>query len=569
MILSANTDREVKTMGKKKKKKPEIRADTMQTTQNEEIMIADELLLSALIGKSIVTRNMTLQIPTVRGCINKIASVISSIPIRLYRKNQNGMPEEILEDKRIFILNDDTGDTLTATQFWRAMLEDYYAGKGGFAYINRVKGDIKSLNYVENAHVSFLYNNNPIFKDYNILVDGKSYYPFEFFKILRNTKDGMKSTSISEENPVLLSLTYASLIYEENLVKKGGNKRGFLQSERNLTQDQMNNLRDAYKRLYSNNSENVVVLNNGVKFQEASNTSVEMQLNENKQSNGEEICKLMGVPIRILTGGATEKDWEIFVQTCVDVMTDIECSLDRDFLLEKEKGEYYWAFDTRELMRGNMKDRYEAYKIALDKNFMQIDEIRKKEDLPPIGFDWITLGLDSVLYNPKTGEMYTPNTNAVQQLGKLQLSEKRAVKNLVITGPPGSGKTTWVKENMKDGDIVLDLDAIKAALLGNRDGAFHSDIDKGTVKTLEKMRDAFYQSINNCDNVGVAYIITTQNDSKKLEDLCEKVHAELKVMKTPKDECISRIMNDESREDKELFVGLIEKWFEGGEKNES
>ena len=238
-------------------------------------------------------------------------------------------------------------------------------------------------------------------------------------------------------------------------------------------------------------------------------------------------------------------------------------------MLEKEKGEYYWAFDTRELMRGNMKDRYEAYKIALDKNFMQIDEIRKKEDLPPIGFDWITLGLDSVLYNPKTGEMYTPNTNAVQQLGKLQLSEKRAVKNLVITGPPGSGKTTWVKENMKDGDIVLDLDAIKAALLGNRDGAFHSDIDKGTVKTLEKMRDAFYQSINNCDNVGVAYIITTQNDSKKLEDLCEKVHAELKVMKTPKDECISRIMNDESREDKELFVGLIEKWFEGGEKNES
>lgn len=556
-------------MGKKKKKKPEIRADTMQNMKDGESMIADELLLSALIGKNVVTRDMTLQIPTVRGCINKIASVISSIPIRLYKKNKNGMPEEILDDARISILNDDTGDTLTATQFWRAMLEDYYAGKGGYAYINRVKGEIKSLNYVENIHVSFLYNNDPIFKDYSILINGKSYYPFEFFKILRNTKNGMKSTSLSEENPVLISLTYASLIYEENLVKKGGNKRGFLQSERNLSREQMDNLRDAYKRLYSNNSENVVVLNNGVKFQEASNTSVEMQLNENKKSNGEEICKLMGVPIRILTGSATEKDWDIFVQTCVDVMTDIECSLDRDLLLEKEKGEYYWAFDTRELMRGNIKDRYEAYKIALEKNFMQIDEIRKKEDLPPIGFDWITLGLDSVLYNPKTGEMYTPNTNAVQQLEKLQIPEKRAVKNLVITGPPGSGKTTWVKENMKDGDIVLDLDAIKAALLGNRDNTFHSDVDKGTVKTLEKMRDAFYRSVNNRDNAGMAYIITTQNDSKKLEELCEKVHAELKVMKTSKDECISRIMNDESRKDKKLFVGLIEKWFKGGEKNES
>jgi HK97 family phage portal protein len=405
-------------MGKKKqKKKTEIRADTMQGT---EVSIADDVLLSAIIGRSMVTREMSLQIPTVRGCINKIAAVVSSIPIKLYRHNEEGMPEEILEDNRLRILNDDTGDTLTASQFWKAMLEDYYVGKGGYAYINRERGSIKSLHYVENNHVSFLYNNDPIFKDYDILVNGKSYKPFQFFKVLRNTKDGMKSTSLAEENPVLVSLAYSSLIYEENLVKKGGNKRGFLQSEKPLTDEAMEKLKAAYRRMYSNNSENVVVLNNGIKFQEASNTSVEMQLNENKKSNGDEICKLMGVPAGVLTGSATEKDWEIFLQTCVDVMANIECSLDRDLLLEKEKGVYYWAFDTRELMRGNIKDRYEAYRIGLEKNFLQIDEVRKKEDLPPIGFDWMTLGLDSVLYNPKTGEVYTPNTNAAQKLTELQ-----------------------------------------------------------------------------------------------------------------------------------------------------
>jgi HK97 family phage portal protein len=407
-----------KPMGKKKqKKKTEIRADTMQGT---EVSIADDVLLSAIIGRSMVTREMSLQIPTVRGCINKIAAVVSSIPIKLYRHNEEGMPEEILEDSRLRILNDDTGDTLTASQFWKAMLEDYYVGKGGYAYINRERGSIKSLHYVANNHVSFLYNNDPIFKDYNILVDGKTFQPFQFFKVLRNTKDGMKSSSLAEENPVLVSLAYSSLIYEENLVKKGGNKRGFLQSEKPLTDEAMEKLKAAYSRMYSNNSENVVVLNNGIKFQEASNTSVEMQLNENKKSNGDEICKLMGVPAGVLTGSATEKDWEIFLQTCVDVMADIECSLDRDLLLEKEKGVYYWAFDTRELMRGNIKDRYEAYRIGLEKNFLQIDEVRKKEDLPPIGFDWMTLGLDSVLYNPKTDEVYTPNTNATQKLTELQ-----------------------------------------------------------------------------------------------------------------------------------------------------
>lgn len=411
-------------MAKKKKKKlPEIRADTEM--MNSEVTTADEILLSALIGRTAVTGEMALQIPTVRGCINKISNVISSIPIRLYKKGENGQPEEVLDDHRTTLLNDDTGDTLTATQFWRAMLEDYFVGKGGYAYICREKGEYRSVHYVEDKNVSFLYNNDPIFKDYEVLINGKAYQPYNFLKILRNTKDGMRSLSISQENPLLIGLAYASLIYEDNLVRKGGNKRGFLQSERNLSTAQMDNLKEAYRRLYSNNSENVVVLNNGVKFQEASNTSVEMQLNENKTTNAQEICKLMGVPVGILIGEATDNDREIFIQTCVDIMVDIECSLDRDLLLEKEKGQYYWAFDTRELMRGNIKERYEAYRIGLEKNFLQIDEVRQKEDLPPLGFEWITLGLDSVLYNPKTGEMYTPNTNAVQQMQQLKMPEER------------------------------------------------------------------------------------------------------------------------------------------------
>ena len=38
-------------------------------------------------------------------------------------------------------------------------------------------------------------------------------------------------------------------------------------------------LRAAFRDLYSNDVENVVVLNEGLEFQESSNTAVEMQLN--------------------------------------------------------------------------------------------------------------------------------------------------------------------------------------------------------------------------------------------------------------------------------------------------
>ena len=49
---------------------------------------------------------------------------------------------------------------------------------------------------------------------------------------------------------------------------------------------------------------------------------------------------------------------------------------------------------------------------------MQADEIRYKEDMPALGLNWIRLGLDDVLYDPKTKTIYTPNTNATVKVGE-------------------------------------------------------------------------------------------------------------------------------------------------------
>lgn len=98
------------------------------------------------------------------------------------------------------------------------------------------------------------------------------------------------------------------------------------------------------------------------------------------------------------------------------VLRVIECALNRELLLEKEKGSFYFAFDTKEMLKGDLKERFEAYKVAIDSNFLQIDEVRFMENLPALGLDWIKLGLDSVLYDVKTGNIYTPNTNQLSKM---------------------------------------------------------------------------------------------------------------------------------------------------------
>ncbi len=382
----------------------------------------DDVLLSALLGQERVTKKMALQVPTLSGGLDLIGNIVAATPLKLYREKE-GKAEEIRDDPRVALLNDDTGDTLSAVEFWKAMVRDYYTGKGAYAYLHRERGRFVSIHYVDEEQVSFQQSADPIFKDFDILVQGRRYRPFEFLRVLRNTKDGMQGVSVVEENSRLIQTAYETLVFEQNLVKKGGNKRGFLKSPKKLAKEAFAALKEAFRRSYQNGEENVLILNEGVEFQEASNTSVEMQLNENKVTNAGEFAKLFHISPDIMSGRGTETDVSSLARlAAIPLMTAIQCALNRDFLLEREKGEYYWAFDTKELLKGSMRERFEAYKMALDANFFQVDEVRYLEDLEPLGFRWMKLGLEDVLFDPKTGKIFTPNTGQMGNMaeGKLE-----------------------------------------------------------------------------------------------------------------------------------------------------
>ena len=408
-----------------------------QRAQNGTASMEDPIL-TALLGSDSVSRSVALQVPTVAGGIDLIAGVVAGTPIKLYRET-DGQAQEVRNDPRLRLLNDETGDTLNANEFWRAIVRDYYLGKGGFAYIHKERGVFKSLHYVDERQISIQKNADPIFKDFRILVDGCTYQPFEFFRILRNTKDGATGMPITEESSKLIDTAYQSLCLERNASRKGGAKKGFLQAKHPLSAEALVELRTAYANLYSNDTDRMMVLNDGVTFQELSDTAAEMQLNENKSANAQEFSKIFHISTDVMAGRGDTADVAGLARlAAVPLMASIQCALNRDFLLEKEKGVYYWAFDT--------KERFDAYKTALDANFMQIDEVRYAEDLEPLGLSWVKLGLQDVLYDPKTKRIYTPNTNktstmeeqpleteqAVEEKGELPQGEKRDVTESMV-----------------------------------------------------------------------------------------------------------------------------------------
>ena len=388
-------------------KKEEKRDTTTNDTPTTPIV--NDVLLQALLNSEAVTREQALTIPAVAGAVDFISNTIACMPIKLY-KYKSGRVEEVEGDTRVGLLNGDTGDTLNAFQMKKAMVADYLMGKGGYCYIQRNRNDVTGLYYVKDIYITAYPNYKPIFKDFYILVEGKQYYPFQFIKLLRNTKDGATGIGLTCEVGKALETAYKTLTYQLGAVKTGGNKKGFLKSTSRLGQEEINALKQAWQKMYSNdNTENVVVLNNGLEFQESSNSLVEMQLDQNKKTLIDEINNIFHI---------YPNDFDrTFKEAIYPIVKNLETELNKQLLLENEKRKYYFGCDVKEIVRANIKERYEAYNMALESGWKTINEVRKEEDLNYIeGMDVLNVGLGAVLFDTKTGTYYTPNTDTKTDL---------------------------------------------------------------------------------------------------------------------------------------------------------
>ena len=382
-----------------------------------------DVLLRALLNNEAITREKALTLPAVSGAVDLIGNMIAAMPVKLY-KHKQGRVEEQENDTRVKLLNGDTGDTLDAFQLKKAMVEDYLMGKGGYCYIQRRRNEVVALRYVEDMYITVLKNFKPIFKDYVILVEGQEYKPYEFIKLLRNTKDGSTGVGLTDELSKTLETAYDTLLYQLSLVKSGGNKKGFLKAQRRLGQEEIDTLKRAWRNMYANNSENVVVLNNGLEFQESSNSSVEMQLDQNKNTLANEINKIFHI----------YEDFDLtFKEAIYPIVKAFETALNRDLLLEKEKKNYFFEFDVKEIIRANLKERYEAYKLAKETGFMTLNEIRRAENLDDIdGLDVINVGLGAVLYSATTHTYFTPNTDSTTDLNQTDQNIQHVIEDKEI-----------------------------------------------------------------------------------------------------------------------------------------
>ena len=132
------------------------------------------------------------------------------------------------------------------------------------------------------------------------------------------------------------------------------------------------------------------------------------------------------------------------------------------------------------------------------------------------------------------------------------------MKITIVCGPPASGKTTYVKNNMQLGDFVVDLDAIRCAVA-------YAEKDQQTenlMPTVLSLRDYIYNMIEfRKIETEHCWIIACLPKNEDRENLRRRFGASLICLEVSKTDCIHRAMNDPERTNKERQIEIIEKYF--------
>ena len=401
-----------------------------QQPEPREPQTVDDLYIE-LTGKKkevVINKDNALEIPMVNSCLNLISSKIATLPIKLY-KSKDGVVEEIFNDNRLTLLNKDTGDTIGAFELKENLITDYLLSGESFCYIQKDNTTVKALRYIDNKEVQTYSDYNPIYKEVSYSVRGVEFKPWELITLL-NTKDGYTTSGLLQSNQEVLRTAWYMLQINKVNSKNGNVPKGVLESEKQVNEGVLASIKDGWKKLFSSQeeSDSCIILNAGIKYKPISTSSKDAQLLELSQDLDKKICSVLGVPYDLTIGCGNIEHEKVFNKTTiVPLLKKLELAINKSLLLETEKEEgYFFSFDLTELLKDDIETRYKAYQIGIQKGFLQINEVRQIEKLPPIeGLEgYVKLNLADVLYNPETKELFTPNTNKTLSLSGENVEEE-------------------------------------------------------------------------------------------------------------------------------------------------
>ncbi|MCI5044689.1 MAG: phage portal protein [Aquisalinus sp.] len=334
---------------------------------------------------------------TAQACISVISQSLASLPLNLYRRSPNGGRERASEHPAYAVLHDMATERLTAFEAREFLVASLLITGNAYARITRNgRGQVTELNPIEPQAVVVerLESGRLRYKVTNQRGRTDVYLEDEILHLrYRLHNDGVMGLSPLRIARETFNLALAQQDVAGRQAEKGFRPEGVMSFPAKISTDKRDDVLHSLDQKINSNSatSSILVMSGGAEWKPMAFSARDAEFLESRKLTNLDICRVFGVPPSAvgITDNATysniNEEARALVVRCLNPMARrIEQTMNSTLLGVESRKTLFIEHDMAGLLRGDLKGRYEAYRIGREWGWLSQNEIRGWENLSDI-----------------------------------------------------------------------------------------------------------------------------------------------------------------------------------------
>lgn len=319
------------------------------------------------------------------------------MPLQLFERNGDGTRKVAYNHPLYKILHNQPNPEMSSVAFRLAMQTNLSLRREAFALIKRNgRGSVAELWPIEPHNIRICREASVNSIVYEVKKANGSMMKVPERDILRltaSTQNGLTALDPLKYSRDTIGLAIALQDNASKFFANGSRPGAILEHPQRLTKETGRRVVQSFERAYKGNKKayRVAILEEGMKFVMTRQSNQESQMVEQRKFQDIAICQVFQIqPHKVgILDHATFSNIEF---QGIEYVTDTilpqariwEQELWRQCMTPAEQKRFYVEFNLDGLMRGDIQTRYRAYAVARNWGWLNVDEIRRFENMNPL-----------------------------------------------------------------------------------------------------------------------------------------------------------------------------------------
>lgn len=329
-------------------------------------------------------------------CVGLRSEMMASVGLYLYRRTEDGGRERADDNPLYGVLHDIANPNMSAFEARELMGRSLDLTGNAYARIERNA----------RAQVTAIYPLQPLTVGVERLPGGRLRYrvheergaPYvllqeEMLHLRGPSRDGILGQSPIALNRESLAFSIGQSSLAGNLLGNSLRPSGILSFSGSMSATQKGDIRKKMEEraMGVERAGSLLVLDGGAKFERITFTPEDAEFLASRKLANEDVARIFGLPPTSVgitdkaTYSNTEQEGRALVQNALGPLAGrIEAAMTRCLLSDVTRRALYVEHDLDTLLRGDVKARFEAYRLGREIGAFSPNDIRRRENEPPI-----------------------------------------------------------------------------------------------------------------------------------------------------------------------------------------